>query len=477
MKPYKILLFILSVVLMLALISYSFPEEGVPLMGRELYFPSITDVLTKEKDEASSGSERMDELEEELRLQRDSLAMAYQDSLSFYTNFFKTSPVRISLPDNDWDFFNDLFADLEASREKKEVIHILHYGDSQIEGDRITGYIRQRLQETFGGNGPGLLPAVQPIPSAAVAQSMSGGIARYIVSGSHVNRASHRRYGVLGQMGQMSGEASVSISSRNWKNTFENTKEFSKIRLFVGRTSDKFKANLIIPKMEGMVRSVEDTSAVHALSWDLESPIKKFTLRMTGSAEIYGIAVDGESGVAMDNVPFRGSSGTFFSTLDSTVMSCMFQQLNTRLILLEFGGNMMPVMKSDKVVADYKAKMAAQIAYLRAVCPEAKIILIGPADMSTKVKGKLQTYPYLVEVTEALKAAALENGVAFWNMFEVMGGENSMKSWVTSKPALAAPDYIHFTPRGADKIADMFCESLMMYYDYYQFRKEKNEDE
>ena len=475
MKAYKTLLFILSIILMLALISFSFPEEGVPFAGRTLYFPSITEVLTNEGD-ASSAMEKMNELEEQLRLQRDSLAMAYQDSLSFYLNFFKTSPARIHLPADNWDYFNDLFGDLEASKEKKEVIHILHYGDSQIEGDRITGYVRQQLQETFGGQGPGLLPAVQPIPSAAVGQTASDNIGRYIVSGSHANRASHRRYGALGQVGHTVGESSISVSSRNWKNTFENTKEFSRIRLFVGNTNGAFKANLVVSGLEKMTRSVEDTAAVHVLSWELETPIKKFTLRMSGSAEVYGISVDGEYGVAMDNVPFRGSSGTFFNMLDSTVMASMLQQLNTRLILLEFGGNMMPVVKSDKVVADYKEKMSAQIAYLKSVCPEAKIIMIGPADMSTKVNGKLQTYPYLVETVEALKEAALENGAAFWNMFEVMGGENSMKDWVNSKPSLAAPDYIHFTPRGAEKIADMFCESLVMYYDYYRFQNEKNEE-
>ena len=475
MKAYKTLLFFLSIILILVLISFSFPEEGIPFVGRRLYFPSITEVLTKE--EASSTTEKMDELEEQIRLQRDSLAMAYQDSLSFYTNFFNTNPARIHLPDNNWDYFDNLFQDLELSKEKKEVIHILHYGDSQIEGDRITGSVRQRLQEKFGGRGPGLLPAVQIIPSAAVAQTASGNIARYIVSGSHVNRTSHRRYGSLGQVGHMVGEGSISISSRNWKNTFENVKEFSKIRLFVGKTNNTFKASLVAPDLERITKTVEDTAAVHVLSWNLENPIKKFTLKMAGSAEIYGIAVDGEYGVAMDNIPFRGSSGIFFNTIDSTVMVSMFQQLNTRLIILEFGGNMMPVMKSDKLVAEYKTKMSAQIAYLRRVCPEAKIILIGPADMSTKVKGKLQTYPYLKETAEALKEAALENDAAFWNMFEVMGGENSMKNWVNSRPSLAAPDYIHFTPRGADKIADMFYESLMMYYDYYCFQREIKENE
>ena len=33
---------------------------------------------------------------------------------------------------------------------------------------------------------------------------------------------------------------------------------------------------------------------------------------------------------------------------------------------------------------------------------------------------------------------AQETGIAFWDMFEAMGGENSMVRFVTAKPALAA---------------------------------------
>ena len=46
-----------------------------------------------------------------------------------------------------------------------------------------------------------------------------------------------------------------------------------------------------------------------------------------------------------------------------------------------------------------------------------------------------------------------------------------MIQWVQHNPELAAPDYIPFTPRGADRIAEMFYESLNNYYEYYKMRK------
>lgn len=469
MKARDTLLFIVIVLSLLGVISALFPEEGVAFGKRRLYFPTIEDILTNESGSSASALQRVKEIEESIRLQRyqDSI---YADSLTFYTQFFQESPSRIALPGNNWDYFNDLFKDFDTCEERNEVIHILHYGDSQIESDRITGYIRQQLQEKFGGSGPGLLPAVQPIPSISVGQTASENIERYIISGMHQNRAPHRRYGALGQVGMMQGESFISVNARNLKNTYENVKEFQEIRLFVGQPGKNFKAKLISGKaspketVEGAAKS-----PVKVYSWNLETPVKKFSLHMSGSGEIYGIAVDGTSGIAMDNVPFRGSSGTFFDTMDSTVLASMLEELNTKLILLEFGGNTMPGIRNQKMIDIYRNKMSGQIAYLRRVCPEAKIILIGPADMSTKVNGKLRTYPYMEEMVEALKGAALENGAAFWNMYEVMGGKNSMIEWVKNSPALAAPDYIHFTTKGAERIADLFYESLMVYYDYYRF--------
>lgn len=34
-------------------------------------------------------------------------------------------------------------------------VRVLHFGDSQVEGDRISDYLRSVLQEKYGGYGPG----------------------------------------------------------------------------------------------------------------------------------------------------------------------------------------------------------------------------------------------------------------------------------------------------------------------------------
>jgi lysophospholipase L1-like esterase len=475
MKAEKILLFVCFVIALLMLVSLFFPEDGIPFGERRLFFPSLEEVMVREK--SRSVDEKMGDLEEKLqmKIQQDSISelrmAARNDSAIFYTNFLETHPAKFYLPQNDITFFDSLFLKMNDCRDKNETIHILHYGDSQIEGDRITGYIRQKFQEKFGGNGPGLIPVVQMIPSSSVGQSSSGNFVRYTVAGNHATKAPHKRYGIMGQTTELNGSGSMTVTSRNWSVTYDNVKEFSRIRLFLSHNSPNFKATLLHDNAEPMVQTLADESShSRVLTWKLTNPIKQFTLQFSGSAELTGVSIDGNQGVAVDNIPLRGSSGTFFSDIDPNSVVPVMKELKVQLILLEFGGNMMPVIKGEKNTLDYKDKMAKQIKHFQSIYPEAKVLFIGPADMSKKVNGHLQSYPFLKETIQRLKESALENGAAYWDMYEVMGGENSMIDWVQNKPALGSPDYIHFTSKGAEKIANLFFESLMIYYDYANFR-------
>lgn len=42
--------------------------------------------------------------------------------------------------------------------------------------------------------------------------------------------------------------------------------------------------------------------------------------------------------------------------------------------------------------------------------------------------------------------------------------------WVEANPQLAGEDYIHFTPLGAKKIAQLLYDTLHLYYRFYLFR-------
>lgn len=148
---------------------------------------------------------------------------------------------------------------------------------------------------------------------------------------------------------------------------------------------------------------------------------------------------------------------------------------DTRLIILQFGGNYMPVTKSQKNIEQYQERIAEQIRFFKEAAPQARIIFIGPSDMGKSRGGRMLTWPLLPEMVDALKQTALSNGIAYWDLYRMMGGENSMGQWVKHHPPYAGPDYIHFTADGARKVGEALSKSILTYYDFYQLRKHYSE--
>ncbi len=481
MKAYQTLIFLCSVLLLVVGICLFFPKDGVEVFGKVLRFPSLEEAMTKKVRDTESADEKLARAEKELKLkiEQDSLIAAnnadsllYVDSLKSYQKLVFETTARIECPNNDVSILYPLFDALDQCAKGKEAIHILHYGDSQIEQDRITGYIREGLQTRFGGYGAGLVPVIQPIQSLSVEQSCSDSLPRYIADGTMKQKMSSDHYGVLAQVAMLrGGSAKVRVAARNWKQTFSHVRKFSKVSLLVGNTGENFSVTLSYSDKDTTITKTEADPDISYISWQLDDYINKFTLKVSGTAELYAIEMGSKSGVFVTNIPLRGSSGTFFTKISTHLLSSSMKALDTRLIMLEFGGNATPYIKNDKAVDFYKKSISRQIAHLRSVYPSAAILFIGPADMATRIDGELQSYPYLEKTIQALREVAAENGAMFWNMYGVMGGKNSMLKWVEHSPAWAGSDYVHFTERGANKIAEVFLQSFMNTYDYYNFLK------
>ena len=97
--------------------------------------------------------------------------------------------------------------------------------------------------------------------------------------------------------------------------------------------------------------------------------------------------------------------------------------------------------------------------------------------MTTRINGKLQTYPMLAAVDASLCRMVNEEGCAYWSLFESMGGNGSMVRWANSQPPLAGKDYIHFTRLGAQRAGELLTEAFMTGYRYYKFRNPEPEPE
>ena len=71
------------------------------------------------------------------------------------------------------------------------------------------------------------------------------------------------------------------------------------------------------------------------------------------------------------------------------------------------------------------------------------------------------TDPDIPILLRSQKKIAQKGNVAFWNLFEAMGGKNSMTEWVNTAPPMALKDFRHFTHEGGNIVADLLYEALM----------------
>ena len=469
MKLHKIVLFFLALFALMFTCWYFFPAEGVDVRGVKLRFPSYEKAL----EDLRNGDSAVDVDSVLLAVQKSYEMVREQgDTLAFYKEYITSNPNRIHLPGDDYTFFDSFFEGLDTAASSGQLARIVHYGDSQLEMDRISSMLRQMLQDRFGGSGPGMVPILKPMSSVSVSQNTTGSLTRYSLVSDTLSRwSSTHRYGPLARYATLSGEARFNFRRAENRYAQERVRSISKISVLFGHSSPGLRMSLKCDTLALMTASVDSAvNGVSVVSWDLPQNVRQGSLTLNGAAEIYGIMLDGGPGVTVDNVALRGCSGTILSGMDSTSLRAAYENTDTRLIILQFGGNAMPGIGSRKAISLYMNKLEKQFEYFKGVAPWAKLLFVGPADMSKSVNGSLVTWPLLPDLNDSLKVHCLNNGIAYWDTFNMMGGVGSMKEWVNHNPQLAGPDYIHFTTRGAAEVGSALAKSLLLYDDFRRLR-------
>lgn len=469
MKPGRIALFFAAVIAALAVACALFPREGVEVAGHEFYLPPVPP--TREAPTQPMVEEPAADTTAELDAAPRHAALYVADTarypLSTTHCFSDTTDLRFWLPDST--FFDAFWAAAEQARSEGRILRVMHYGDSQIEMDRITCRLRSYMQRTFGGGGPGMLPFRTIIPTYAVRQYATGDLTHLSSFGDSTVSRSPGNYGPMMQCFRLGGSANVTLREAAKRGVDDRIKRFSNVRLVYNNRGNSLRATLTDRATKQQLPLQADSSGIGSLRWQLDSASNSLALSVNGSAELYAVTLDNGPGVAVDNIPMRGCSGQQFTLVPLERLGQAYAQLDVGLIIMQFGGNSMPYLRDTKAIVKYCTSIGRQIDHVRRACPQARVLFIGPSDMSTRVRGQLQTYPWLPEVVDSLAATATRHGAAYWSIYHAMGGYNSMIQW--KKDNLAGEDYIHFTTRGAELMGDRLAEALAASYRRYTLRQ------
>ncbi len=470
-KPLQSLAFTVLVFLALGLLSFSFPKDGIAVGSNlKLEFPTLAALFGEKTDkkDISKILDAVDQIDTTFAINDTSEVLKTKDSSAVVLN--------TSIQTSNKTALKNFFDALSGLKNNPKAIRVLHYGDSQIEGDRITDYLRLKLQGQFGGHGPGLISLMPVAPSVINKISNGPGWDRYNVFTSKDKRVPHSNFGVLASINRFAGykkltDSSAVISSSiavtTTKGGGANALAYKKLKLFYGGAQTKTWCEFYDGPALVSADSLEEGGSFRIKEYNVGNGSNTHQLKFTGkdSPDFYAISLESETGVLVDNIGLRGSSGTFFHQINNGQLKQFYDYLNVKLIILQFGGNATPSIKDEKTAINYAGYLRSQINIVKKAAPNASILFIGPADMSIKNGTAYETYPYLESTRNEIKKVVLESGCAFFDMYDCMGGKNSMASWVDQK--LAATDYIHFSPQGARKIATLLYSALINEYNAY----------
>lgn len=415
-----------------------------------------------------------------------------RDSLNIDVKAITLVKNKIQFATGDNAPLHNFFHALEAVRNSKALIHILHYGDSQLEGDRISSVIRQKFQENemFSGCGPGLIPVRGTIQGRiGFSQSNSGNWREYEVGG----KSDHRHYGLMGSYFMFTPHPAKTTEADSTRKDsvavapdsipasaptawFKITRYGAapgllqaarRARVLMYSHGHPFELKVSVNGAESATEQIT-TAGLLERSYPVNGGFNSILVEVTGrqSPEVYGVCLECESGVMVDNIPLRSAMFANFSMMETQALAKQISDFNVSLVILQFGINV--VKNESGNYKYYEDIIYNNIMSLMAAAPDVSILVIGLSDMARKEGTGMASYPNIEKIRDAQRNAAFRAGAGFWDLYEAMGGKNSMISWVLNDPPQAEKDYTHFNPAGARVVGKMIYDALME--EYYRYK-------
>ncbi len=382
------------------------------------------------------------------------------------------------------------FAAMQHEKDST-IVHVAHYGDSQLEGDRMSNLVRDKFHEKFGGSGIGYIP-MRDLDPVSYNRISSGNWAKYTV---FHNRNSSNDYGISGaifRFGKYSVHQSEDGKPGDTNSATQDTQKTVVAKYYSNATVSMKMANryhynsisfLYGNSTENCTVKFYNNATGELVKTDTLLPCNSVCLHKTSlgsflnikiefnadnSPDFFGMYFDSDHGVQVDNYAIRGHSGDGLMMISDDKLEKMLKLTNTRLVIFQYGANMVPYIHSDEACEWVSGIFYKLFMKFKKANPDMSILVVGAGDMAKGSEGVYSSYSWLPKITEAQKRAALKAGCAYWDLFGMMGGLNSILAWSDKKLAVTNG---HFSEKGQKIVANEMVEALIIEYNQYLHRQ------
>lgn len=375
----------------------------------------------------------------------------------------------IGIEDPTGHSLEPLFASLARTEAKEPgaVTRILHYGDSIITADFVSGALRRMFQARFGDSGHGFILTANPWEwyfHNDVNHWAGEGWAMSRITGP---LARDGFYGLGGVSFRAGGVATAGFGTTDKGEFGRNVSRFDvyyleqpqggDVELRVGGRYSAFST-----------RGPEKVSRVHSIDVPDGAAQLVIKTRASGEVRLFGVALERDMpGVVYDALGANGARAKLWEPMNEAHWADQMALRKPGLVVLQYGTNESEDPNLD--LATYKKQLAALIQKVKAAADkDAAVLVMSPLDRAERrAPLEFRTRKIMPLIVQAQREVAREQGVAFWNAFEAMGGSGSIARWVRAEPQLASWDLTHPTPAGAEKIASLFYKSVMAGFQAY----------
>lgn len=343
----------------------------------------------------------------------------------------------------------NLIANLSDNHGTPHRIAVL--GDSFIEGDIMVGDLRRMIQKQFGGSGPGFVGITSAV---AAFRSTVGHRFSEDWKTNSIIKNQDQAYTIAGYNYIPSEGSWVEYTASK-----ASTGHFSQARLLL--TASHSGARVRVSVNGGVEQEIELESKDQSfqsiiLAQDSIGSIRLAFNQVQGLT-LYGVLLDSDSGIAVDNYSIRGNSGLPMSSV-SGWLSAQYQALApVDLLVVQYGLNVISQENVD--FGGYIKQLSRVVEHLMSCYPGVPVLMMGVSDRSIRnADDSYSTMPGVASMDRAQRQLAERLGICYWSTYDAMLSMGGMPKFVENN--WAAKDYTHLGQSGGRRVAQKFMQAL-----------------
>lgn len=340
------------------------------------------------------------------------------------------------------------------SNTENDKLVIFHFGASHIQGELLTSYTRNRLQNDYGDGGLGM------IFNYAAANSFSSKNYSTTKKGEWKNAKNYQTLpklslGIIGM--------SIETSDNNAELSFSLKKEIPKddykiLIFFENKNSSGFNV-LINNKTHSFSKEELNNLQENFIEINYFGNINEISLKIASLPgndsyfRFYGINIEKSENKGLVYHSLGVASASMQSIMNINRFEEEAKILKPDIIIIDYGTN--DIINNNLDTDKMTSTINEIINKLRSVNPEIIIILTSTQDIFNK--GRYNSVA--PKFRDLIDSIAKAENLMFWNWYDLSGGLHSIRDWYNEK--YAQKDCIHLSHKGYELKGNLLYSSII----------------